>query len=90
MVKVDCAKARASWTEALSLDSALWRYSTDPEFVDLHEVPTLGPEHPVIVHLLQMNRSTVLKVLHVLDSLVYHTDAMFSVFFICSDFCVVI
>lgn len=52
---------------AHSILTALWRYSTDPEFTDLDTTPTLSPDHPVIVHLLTMNKSTVCKVLHVLE-----------------------
>ena len=52
---------------AHSLLTASWRYSTDREFTDLDTTPTLSPHHPVIVHLLTMNKSTVCKVLHVLE-----------------------
>ena len=52
---------------AHSIFTALWQYNTDAEFTDFTDAPSLTSEHPVVRHLMHMNRATVSKVLHVLE-----------------------
>ena len=52
---------------AHSILTVLWRHSVDQEFDDFNNTPTLSISHPVVQHLLQMNQSTVSKVLYVLE-----------------------